>query len=88
MKTAEEHVAGVCQKYLLEAYVSLYDRQLRTDKYEFQMDCLPILPFFMDLATEFLVPIENIVIEHERGSSGCPTCGYGSECTYKITITL
>jgi hypothetical protein len=77
-------------KLLGEYSIGDIDTSIRvTETYiSFDVEGLPVLPFFFDLATECLVPITNIRCDHAKGHEGCETCGYGGECTFEVRIKL
>lgn len=49
---------------------------------------LYVLPFYMQLAEAFGVPLNHLELLHEEGGDGCETCGYGSECSFCLTIKV
>lgn len=52
----------------------------------FQLDVMPILPFFIDLAAAYEVQIEDVHVDAESVSTGyCETCaGHGLEVTVHV----
>jgi len=55
---------------------------------QFSPEALPILPFFQDLAEDLGVSLGDIRVEHEGGGDGCPTCGYGAECSWTVYVDI
>ena len=58
------------------------------DWYSFELDGMPILPFFVELADACGVPIENIKTDIDWGGGGCDTCGYGGEGHVTVRVFL
>jgi len=77
-------------KLLIQHHIGSEQTTIRVTKehIRFDLDGLPALPFFFDLATECLVPITNISCDHYQGHGGCETCGYGGECEFTVEIEL
>jgi hypothetical protein len=83
----ETTIKDIAQKHGVHcSYINVTDRPYK--RVSFDIEALPVLPFFADLALAFDVPLENIAVDHMHGGSGCDTCGYGSECDFDVEIRL
>ena len=53
----------------------------------FEIDGMPVLTFFVELAERLSVPLENISVTGRSDAGFCPTCGPGSP-TFDIEIDM
>lgn len=84
MNRIHNRIAEVAQKFDVH-FSGAYDNG--KGKVDFDMTSMPVLPFFLALATEFRVPIENVTVHCSAyASSGCPTCGPEVEMNINVTI--
>ena len=68
----------------LEHEPSLTDKNAGT----FTLHGLPELSFFLNLARDLKVPIENIETDSRDLGPGCETCGYGGGQEVNVKVKL
>lgn len=81
----EKMVKRICREYNLHVDAI---NITGIEKIEIVFDALPVLPFYIHLAAEFLVPLNQVSVEHEYLGEGCETCGYGGGNQFTVTVII